>query len=576
MSPLFTTPLLDATNNYIVAPSPQSSNFRWHLAVNRRIPSVPVAHLVTCRRTCLRVALGPRGVQLPRMTIFSGLSNSIARSPRYHWWVYGAIAIGAFLMVMDMTSVNIALPRIADHFESGISTVQWVTLSYVLSTSVMLMPMGRLSDMVGRKRVYLAGFLVFIVAAALSGSAQAFPQIIGAKIMQGIGSAAIQANGIAMIVEAFPERQRGKALGLYMTIIGAGAVSGPIIGGILVSTLGWRAVFFAGVPLGLAAVLAALTVIRGRAPTQEPGQFKRRAFDWPGAMLSSGALVSFLLAMTNAHRLGWSSPPVIAGFAVAFVMLSGFLWWQRRTPDPMLDLDFFQNRAFTMGMSARSVAFLGGSAVFFMMPFYLIQGLGIPAHKAGFILVPGALFVAVTSPIFGFLSDKIGTRWLSVFGLALAATALFVLSRLSIDSHPAHVVLGLSLYGIGWGAFVSPNNNAILGSVAREKYGIASALLNLSRSSASVTGIALATTIVTFTMGSLGFEPSLAAVTESGGEGVRRAFVTGMSKAFLVSGGLMLLAVVVSGLRGESRAQVPVTPGLARQHQASHRAEGDD
>ncbi|MCH7746183.1 MAG: MFS transporter, partial [Chloroflexi bacterium] len=189
----------------------------------------------------------------------------IADSPRYKWWAFFAISIGLFLTVLDQSGVNIALPQVADYFGADIPTVQWISLSYVLSTSVMLMPLGRLSDIIGRKRVYVAGFVVFVGAAVLAGSAQTFLLIIVAKIIQGAGSAAIQANGMAMITEVFSERERGKALGLYMAIIGTGAISGPIVGGVLVSALGWRAVFFASVPGGLAALVAAMIWLSGRA-----------------------------------------------------------------------------------------------------------------------------------------------------------------------------------------------------------------------------------------------------------------------------------------------------------------------
>ena len=162
------------------------------------------------------------------------------RSPNYKWWAYTAIAIGMFLAVMDQTALNIALPRIAEHFSADLPTVQWVALGYALSTTVVLLPMGRLSDIVGRKRVYLLCSVIFIVAAALGGFSGTLSMVIAVKIVQGIGSGGIQANGLGMVLEVFPERERGKAAGLYMAVVGTGAVSGPVVGGLLVSGLGWR------------------------------------------------------------------------------------------------------------------------------------------------------------------------------------------------------------------------------------------------------------------------------------------------------------------------------------------------
>ena len=505
-----------------------------------------------------------------------GPSKRISAGPHYKWWAYFSIAIGIFLTVLDQSGVNIALPRIAEHFDADIPTVQWISLSYVLSTSATLMPLGRLSDMIGRKRVYVAGFVVFGCAAAVAGAANTFLLIIAAKVVQGAGSAAIQANGMAMITQVFPEKERGKALGLYMAIIGSGAISGPIVGGVLVSALGWRSVFFASIPIGIVAMLAALTVLRGRGDTQNVG-FPRVRFDWIGAALSSAALVSFLLGMTNAHSLGWSSPPILSGLALAILLLATFVWWERRTDYPLLDLSFFEIRVFSLGVSARFLSFMGGTAVFFLMPFYLIQGLGYPASAAGPLMVPGALCTALMGPVAGRLSDRLGTRWLSVAAMACSTMGMLLFSRLTIDSSAVHVIIGMMLSGAGMGAFSSTNTSAIMGSLSRQKYGIASAFINLIRTSANLTGVAMGTAITAFTMGSFGFEPSLSAATDSvDGEGVRQAFVVGLNRAFLVSAALMFAAMMLAALRGEATpADEPESPVAAARPQSPLTREGD-
>jgi len=459
--------------------------------------------------------------------------------------------VGLFLTVMDQTGVNIALPLIADHFDVDIPTVQWITLGYVLSTSVMLMPMGRLSDMMGRKRVLVGGLLIFIGAATFGGSTQAYYVLITAKIVQGVGAAAIQANSMAMITEAFPERERGKALGMYSTIIGTGAMSGPVVGGLLVSSLGWRSVFFAALPVGLIAVSISLAVLRDEASSRSRGS-TRLTFDWLGAGLSSGALVTFLLSITNGFRLGWGSPPIVVGFTGAIVLLATFLWWERRATDPMLDLSLFRVKVFSMSLSARALSFVGGSSVFFLMPFYLVQVLGYPASRAGLLLVAGAIGMATMGPISGRLSDRVGTRWPTVLGMALSATAVFLMSRLTVDSSWTHVAVAMALSGSGMGIFSSPNTSAVMGSIPRERYGIASAFLNLTRTSSNVTGVAVATTVVSVTMVSMGYEPSLGEA-DSGDAGVRVAFVSGLHRTFLMSFALILVAMVLSALRGEIR-----------------------
>lgn len=491
------------------------------------------------------------------MALTFGPSDRLGSSPNYKWWAYVAVGLGIFLTVMDQSGVNIALPRVAEHFSATIPTIQWVSLGYVLSTSAMLLPMGRLADITTRKRVYVGGFVIFALAAALAGSAPVFPVLIAAKILQGIGAAGIHANGMAMILEAFPERERGKAVGMYTAIIGTGSITGPMIGGVLVSGLGWRSVFFASIPLAVVATVLVLTVVKRAAPGRGTDGRGRR-FDWPGASLSSAALITFLLGITNAYRYGWSSPIIVVALGLAVLLLVSFIWWEQRTGDPMLDMGLFRNKVFSMGISARSVSFLGASAVFFLMPFYLMQALDYQASQAALMLVPGSIGMAVMGPISGPLSDRVGTRWPSAVGMASSAAGMFLFSRMGVDTHPAHVVIGMALTGIGMGLFSAATTSAVMGSMGRSRYGIATAVLNLARTSSNVTGVAMATTIVTLTMGSLGYEPSLAAVTEDGGEGVKSAFVSGMSRAFMVAGALMVLSIALSVLRGE--AQPDETP----------------
>ena len=471
---------------------------------------------------------------------------------------------------MDQSGVTIALPRIADHFSADIPTVQWITLIYVLTTSALLMPMGRLSDIMGRKRVYIIGLAIFMAAAALGGSAQVFPLLLAAKALQGVGGAAIQANAMAMILEAFSERERGKAVGLHMAVIGAGAISGPVFGGLLVSELGWRSIFFASIVVGVVALVAATAILKGGVPAGR-GDAGRLRFDWAGAFMSSAALVSLLLAMTTGYRIGWTEPPIVAAFTAAFVLLVAFLWWELHAADPMLDLRMFRSSVFSMGVSARFLSNLGSSAVFVLMPFYLIQALGHTAIRAGLMMMAASVFMAVAGPVSGRLSDKVGTRWLAVAGMALSATAMFILSGLAVDSSAVHVIIGMALWGLGMGTFSSSNTSAVMGSVARDTYGITTAFLNVARTSGNVTGIALATTIVTITMGSMGYEPSLAAVSEGGGEGVRTAFVSGLSRALMISGFLMVLAMMLSTLRGEAPAvsPTPTHAGAAQRRQHS-------
>ena len=473
-----------------------------------------------------------------------------------------------FLSVMDQSGINIALPQISEHFAADIPTVQWITLGYSLATSAMLMPMGRLSDMIGRKEVYLIGYAGFVILAFVGGLSQSLAFLIAAKILQGIASAGVQANSMALITEVFPSSERGKAMGLYMTIIGTGAISGPILGGLIVSNFGWRWVFFAGIPVGILAMISAALILKGM-NAQQAGRSSRGSFDWVGAALSSAALVVFLLAMTNGWKIGWTSAPIVAGFAATVVLLAAFIVWELRVSDPMLDLSLFSSRVFSLAISARFVQFMGGSAIFFLMPFYLIQGLGYEASRAALLMIPGSLCMAIVSPLAGRLSDRLGTKWLAAAGAVFSAAGMFNLSLLSIESPAWQIILGIFLSGLGMATFSSPNTSAIMGSLTPDKYGIVSGFVNLARTSANVTGVALSTTFVTITMASYGFEPTLSVLADGGGEGVRTAFVAGLSLALKVSFVLMLLALALTLFRTESREASPQPAASAQRTPAS-------
>jgi len=475
-------------------------------------------------------------------------SNSgigLTQSPNFKYWVFGALAIGIFASVVDHGSVNVALPTIAEEFNTDLPTIQWVVIIYALTIAALLLPMGRLSDIVGRKKVYLIGMVVLGAGAVLSGLSPALEMMFPSRVLQGVGSAMTQGTGMAIITAAFPANEKGRAIGLFMTMVGVGAVAGPAIGGVVVDAFGWRVVFFLTLPLEVIGIAATAWVMRGWNEVQETSGTR---FDWWGAALSTGFLVALLLAMTTGNKAGWLSPPIIVAFGAAVTMLVTFIWWELRTDAPMLDLRLFKGRTFTFGVSAAFLTFLGSSAVLFMMPFYLQNVLGYSAKTAGFVVVPGALCMAVLGTVSGVLSDRFGRRPFTVGGLASSAVGLMILSRVTEDSSLFMVVPALMLMNTGMGIFYSPNSSSVMSTVGRVKYGVVSGFLNLVRNAANVTSIAFATIIVTTTMASQGFEPSLEAVRDEVEE-VSHAFTLGLRYAFLTMTGIVLAAMTFSALQ---------------------------
>ena len=196
--------------------------------------------------------------------------KNLSQTSNYKWWVFATVAIGTFMTVVDHGSVIIALPEIESHFSTDLPTVQWIILGYALAISVLLLPMGRLGDLVGRKQVYIGGLVIFVLAAALAGTSHSLNLLIGAKVLQGVGSAMIQGNGMATIISVFSGEERGKALGFHLSVVGTGAIAGPALGGILVSALGWRSVFFVNVPIGLITIAVSLLVLAGGTANRSP------------------------------------------------------------------------------------------------------------------------------------------------------------------------------------------------------------------------------------------------------------------------------------------------------------------
>ena len=489
---------------------------------------------------------------------------SLAASPRYKWYAFAAMAVGTFASVVDHGSVGVSLPSVATYFRTDIPGVQWLVIGFAMTIIALLLPMGRLADLIGARRVYLMGCAALVIGSICAGLSTNLGALILSRIVQGAGAAMTQGTGMAIVIGAFPPGERGKAIGMIMTMVGTGAVAGPALGGFLVDAFGWRAVFFATVPLVVTSAALSLLVIAGDDPLR---RVRSERFDWLGAVLSSAALLCLLLGITNAHRVGWTAPPIIAAAVGFAVLLAAFIRWELRSDSPMLELRLFRRRNFAQGAAANYLTFMGSSAVLFMTPFYLQNVLGYSPSVAGLAVVPGALCMAVLGPLSGRLSDRFGWRPFTVGGLACSATGIAILSQLAHDSALFHVIGALMLTNSGMGLFYSPNSSSILSAVERERHGVISALLNLIRNGGNVVSVAVATAIVTATMGALGYEPSLDAVRGAGAAGsgaaaagVGAAFTAGLKYAYFTMMGSVLLALLLSTLPTYRTGQAAPTP----------------
>ncbi len=479
--------------------------------------------------------------------------SRIRASPSFKWMVFATIAIGTFVSVVDSVSVLIALPEIAAYFHADLPTVQWVVVGNALAISVLILPMGRLGDIVGRKWVYIGGLVIFVAGAALAGVAVNLPWVITAKVFQGAGSAMIQGNGMATVIAAFSGAERGKALGTHLSVVGSGAVAGPAVGGLLVAAFGWRSVFFVNVPVGILTILVSMYVLQQARHESDDADRAHGGFDWMGAALSGLTLLGFLIVVGNGHRLGWSSPSVVLTAAATAAAFAAFIWWELRVAAPMLDLRLFKRKLVAIGIGASWLSFLGSQATRFMMPFYLQRLLEMSPRDVGLLMIPPALCMMLLGPVSGRLSDRFGWRVLTVSGLGCSAAGTFLFAaNLTESSSVLFIVLMMMLQSCGMALFNSPNNSSVLGAVERNQYGVVSSLTQLVRNSANVTSIAIATTIVVVTMATYGVEPSLDAVSPS----VAGAFVAGLKWAFLVMGAMLAVGMGLVVIRGERKRPV--------------------
>lgn len=476
--------------------------------------------------------------------------RTLPQRPDYHWWVFGIVSAGTFLAVVDIGSLNIALPTIGQHFGAPLPTVQWLVLANSLTISVLLLPLARLGDLRGRRSLYIAGFAIFVAGAAAGATAFNLHMLIAARVVQGIGSALVQGNSMAMILSAFSPQERGKALGLNLAVVGFSGVIGPSLGGFLAGGLGWRSIFFVNLGIGLCITVLSFVLLDRIRFGPAAASVSRPAFDWPGAVLSGLTLLLFLLVMTNGNRQGWTSPLILAGAAAAAAALLAFVARELTAAAPMLELRLFQRLPVTLGVAAAWIAFMGTAAILFLTPFYLQNVQGLSPQRAGLVLIPGSFAMAVTGALSGRLSDRFGGRWFAMAGMACSAASFFLFAIfLQPASSPALIIAFLILMFIGHGLFNSPNQNSVLSALEQSRYGVMTALMQLVRNSGNIVGIATATVVVVATMGAQGFDPNLAAVTRTSGQDVAASFVSGVRHACLVVGALLAFGFIMCAIR---------------------------
>jgi EmrB/QacA subfamily drug resistance transporter len=438
--------------------------------------------------------------------------------------------MASFMTPFMASGLNVGMPLIAKEFSLSAVALGWVPTAYMLAAAMFLVPFGRLADLHGRKRVFASGIAVFGLGSVLSALAPTGPAFIASRAVQGIGGAMIFGTGMAILTSVFPPRERGRAIGINTAAVYVGLSSGPVLGGFLTHTFGWRSILLVTIPLALAVLAITLVKLEG-----EWAEARGEGFDWRGALAYGFGLISLMSGFSRLPSL-----PGLALTAAGLAALSGFVLIESRVPSPVFDLRLFRgNRIFAYSNLAALINYSATSAVSFLVSLYLQYIKGLPPQQAGLVLVAQPIVMAVCSPFAGRLSDRVEPRILASLGMGFTSLGLALFIFLGPATPFAFIFGGLLLLGLGFGLFSSPNMNAIMGSVGRRHYGLASASVGTMRLSGGMLSAGVTMMIFALFMGRVPIEPS-----------VYPLFLRGLRTAFTLFAVLCAAGIFASLARG--------------------------
>lgn len=402
------------------------------------------------------------------------------------WWTLGAMCFALFMIMLDNTVVNVALPSIQRDLHASLSALEWTVNAYTLTFAVLLVTGGRLGDIFGRRRMFLFGVIVFGGASAAIGFASSDTMLVAFRAVQGIGAAFMMPATLSIITQAFPPHQRGTAIGTWAGVSALALAIGPVLGGFLTQDVSWRAIFFINPPIAVIAIGVALFATR-----ESRDETVSRTVDVPGIATITVGLTTLVLALVEGNTWHWGSARVIALLAVSLVSIGAFLGAEIRSRAPMVDFTFFRSRTF---LGANLVAFIVSFAMlaqFFFLALYMQNILHYSPLQTGVRFLPSTVVIIIVGPLAGRLTDRIGARIPMVAGLAIVAAALFIQSRLTVHTGYGLLLPGFVLMGLGMGLTMSPMSTAAMNAVDRTKAGVASGVLSMSRMVGGTFGVAV-------------------------------------------------------------------------------------
>ena len=460
------------------------------------------------------------------------------------WWTLAAVAFGLFMIMLDNTIVNVALPSIERSLHMSISSLEWIVTAYALTFAALLITGGKLGDLYGRRKMFIAGLVVFTLSSLACGLAPSAGFLIGARAVQGVGAALMNPATLSIITATFPPKERGQAIGIWAGVSALALAIGPLIGGLIVDNINWHWIFYVNIPVGVVGIIVSRLVIKESRDTS-----REQSIDFPGLVTSSGALLALSYALIEGNRHGWGSPEIVGLFVGAAVLLAVFIRLELRQRLPMLDLGLFKIGAFAGANIVAMLVSLGMFGVFFFVSLYVQNVLGYSPTKAGAIFLPMTILIILIAPIAGKLSDRIGSRWLMGAGMSILGVSLLLYQRIGLHTGFWSLLPQLVLGGVGMALTMSPMTSAAMASVPVDKAGVGSGVLNSFRQMGGSLGIALMGAIL------LTYQhPTASKVVAA------QQFVNGLHAALLVS------AFIAFAAAGVAIALVRTKPSVERAH----------
>jgi EmrB/QacA subfamily drug resistance transporter len=453
------------------------------------------------------------------------------------WWTLGAMCFALFMVMLDNTVVNVALPSIQRDLHAQISQLEWVVNGYTLTFAVLIATGGRLGDIFGRRLMFLAGVIIFALTSATAGLAQDTTMLIGSRAIQGIGAALMMPATLSIITHAFPASERGKAIGTWAGVSALALSIGPVVGGALTEYVSWRAIFFINLPVAAGAVAATVFAVR-----ESRDDSVGRTVDYPGVVALTTGLTAIVLALIEGNKWGWTSTGIIGLLVGGFVALAIFVAIELRVKAPMVDFSLFKTRQF---IGSNLVAFIITFAMmgtFFFMAIYLQDILGYGALEAGVRFLPTTMVIAVIAPIAGRLSDRFGPVWPMSTGLAVLTVSMYLFAQIDVGTTYSGLLVPFILMGMGIAMVMSPMSTAAMNAVSVLKAGVASGVLQMSRMVGASVGVAATGAIFQSKLGS-SFNPAGLA---QGSEAARSTFIDALASAMMLAAVVVAIGFVVS------------------------------